>query len=43
MGVPVYAGCSMNFAGTTADEEMEGLKVAVDAIMKLWNERGQSP
>jgi len=39
MKQPVYVGCSMNFAGTTAEEEMEGLTVAVDKIMQNWNER----
>jgi len=32
-------GCSMNFAGMTAEEEMEGLTVAVEKIMQNWNER----
>ncbi|KAL6243504.1 hypothetical protein RBB50_009497 [Rhinocladiella similis] len=39
MRQPVYVGCSMNFAGTTAEEEMEGLTVAVTEIMRQWNER----
>ncbi|EXJ93917.1 hypothetical protein A1O1_02310 [Capronia coronata CBS 617.96] len=33
---PVYVGCSMNFAGLTAEEEMEGLTVAIDHIMQKW-------
>ncbi|EXJ92169.1 hypothetical protein A1O3_00719 [Capronia epimyces CBS 606.96] len=37
MKQPVYVGCSMNLAGTTAEEEMEGLTVAVDQIMKMWS------
>ncbi|KAI1615029.1 hypothetical protein EDD37DRAFT_649969 [Exophiala viscosa] len=36
---PVYVGCSMNFAGTTPEEEMEGLTVAVDQIMQNWNQK----
>jgi len=39
MKKPVYVGCSMNFAGMTAEEEMEGLTVAVEKIMQNWNER----
>lgn len=39
MRQPVYVGCSMNFAGTTTEEEMEGLTVAVDQIMQKWNQR----
>ncbi len=34
---PVYVGCSMNFAGTTIEEEMEGLTKVVDTIMTGWN------
>ena len=36
MRQPVYVGCSMNFAGTTADEEMEGFTTAVDQIIQKW-------
>lgn len=36
MKQPVYVGCSMNFAGSTVEEEMEGLTVAVDRIMQIW-------
>ncbi|KIW18325.1 hypothetical protein PV08_02613 [Exophiala spinifera] len=39
MRQPVYVGCSMNFAGTTTEEEMEGFTVAVSEIMRQWNER----
>jgi len=35
---PVYVGCSMNFAGTTADEEMEGFTTVVDQIMQKWGQ-----
>lgn len=38
MKQPVYVGCSMNFAGVTADEEMEGLAAAVDQIMEKWTQ-----
>ncbi|EHY54285.1 hypothetical protein HRR83_008137 [Exophiala dermatitidis] len=39
MRQPVYVGCSMNFAGTTPEEEMEGLTVAVEQIMQRWNQK----
>jgi len=39
MKQPVYVGCSMNFAGTTAEEEMEGLTVVVDQLVQRWNHR----
>lgn len=38
---PVYVGCSMNFAGTTAEEEMEGFTAIVDQIMQRWNPNNQ--
>ncbi len=38
MKQPVYVGCSMNFAGTTAEEEMEGFTKVVDQIMQKWNQ-----
>ena len=38
MKQPVYVGCSMNFAGSTVEEEMEGLTAAVDQIMQIWNQ-----
>ena len=37
MRQPVYVGCSINCAGTTAEEEMEGFTVVVDQIMQKWN------
>jgi hypothetical protein len=39
MQLPVYVGCSMNFAGTTAEEEMEGLTLAVEQILQEWNRK----
>lgn len=36
---PAYVGCSMNFAGITADEEIEGLALVVDHIMHQWEKR----
>lgn len=38
MRQPVYVGCSMNFAGTTAEEEMEGFTTVVDQVMQKWNQ-----
>ncbi|OCT50870.1 hypothetical protein CLCR_09229 [Cladophialophora carrionii] len=34
---PVYVGCSMKIAGTTAEEEMEGFTAIVDQIVQKWN------
>lgn len=31
---PVYVGCSINFAGITVEEEMEGLTKLVEVISK---------
>jgi hypothetical protein len=39
MKSPVYVGCSMNFAGTTTEEEMEGLTAVVGQIMDKWNQK----
>jgi hypothetical protein len=41
MRQPVYVGCSMNFAGTTAEEEMEGITKLVDQIMEKWSQQKQ--
>ena len=38
MGQPVYVGCSVNVAGMTVEEEMEGLAKTVEEVMKAWNE-----
>ncbi|OAL26106.1 hypothetical protein AYO20_10240 [Fonsecaea nubica] len=37
MKQPVYVGCSMDFSGTTAEEEMEGFAAVVDQIMERWD------
>ena len=34
---PAYVGCSMNFAGTTVEEEMEGLTKVIDNVMAAWH------
>lgn len=31
---PVYVGCSMSFAGLTAEEEMEGISAVVGKILE---------
>ncbi|KIW33025.1 uncharacterized protein PV07_04528 [Cladophialophora immunda] len=36
---PVYVGCSMDFTGMTAEEEMEGFAAAVDQIMERWDSK----
>lgn len=33
---PTYVGCSMNFAGTTVEEEMEGLSKVIDTVLTSW-------
>lgn len=33
---PIYIGCSMNFAGSTMEEELEGLTRVVEAIMEAF-------
>ena len=33
-GKPTYVGCSVSFAGATVEEEIEGVKIAIDAIIR---------
>lgn len=35
--MPTYVGCSMNFAGTTVEEEMEGLSKVIDTVLTSWS------
>jgi hypothetical protein len=35
---PVYVGCSMSFAGLTAEEEMEGVAAVVGKILEAAEE-----
>lgn len=37
MSIPVYVGCSVDFEGTTVEEETEGLKKVIEAVMEKWN------
>jgi len=37
--LPVYVGCSINFTGTTAEEELEGLTLAVEQILNVRNRK----
>lgn len=39
MKQPIYVGCSVNLAGTTVEEEMEGLVTAVDQIVHCWTQQ----
>ncbi|KAK2762110.1 hypothetical protein FQN54_001117 [Arachnomyces sp. PD_36] len=39
MSIPVYVGCSVEFEGTTVEEETEGLKKVIDSVIEKWNER----
>lgn len=34
---PAYVGCSMDFAGTTMEEEMEGLSKVIDTVLAAWS------
>ena len=36
---PVYVGCSMNLAGMTMEEEMEGLTAIVHVFTEHWKSR----
>lgn len=42
-GLPVYVGCSISFAGTTPDEEMEGLTRVVGEVMVQFNKKRDQP
>lgn len=37
MNQPVYVGCSINFSGTTTEEELEGLMRVVEEVMKVFH------
>lgn len=37
--LPVYVSCSMNFAGITPEEEMEGLTRVVEEVMAKFNNK----
>jgi len=39
MRLPVYVGCSMNFAGIAPEEEMEGLTRIVNEITSRYEAR----
>ncbi|RMZ81850.1 hypothetical protein DV738_g2092, partial [Chaetothyriales sp. CBS 135597] len=39
---PVYVGCSINLAGVTVEEEMEGLREIVDKVVTAWAQTRQS-
>lgn len=38
--LPAYVSCSMNFAGITPDEEIEGLTRVIEEIMMKFNAKG---
>ncbi|KKZ64919.1 hypothetical protein EMCG_09153 [[Emmonsia] crescens] len=38
MDMPVYVGCSVDFSGSTVEEEMEGLKRILEIVMEKWQE-----
>lgn len=42
MSIPVYVGCSVEFEGTTVEEETEGLKKVIETVMEKWNERREA-
>jgi hypothetical protein len=39
MQTPVYVGCSVDFSGSTAEEEMAGLAKIVEIILGKWQAR----
>jgi hypothetical protein len=39
MALPVYVGCSVDFAGLTVEEEMEGLTKVIETVVIKWEER----
>lgn len=39
MQMPVYVGCSVEFSGSSAEEEAEGLAKIVQVIMGKWEGR----
>ena len=34
----MYVGCSINFAGTVVEEEIEGIRKVVEVVMERWEE-----
>ncbi|KAL9123044.1 MAG: hypothetical protein Q9187_000395 [Circinaria calcarea] len=36
-GKPTYVGCSASFVGSMVEEEMDAVKLAVDAVMEEFN------
>lgn len=41
MNMPVYVGCSVDFSGSTVEEEMEGLKKILEIVIEKWQERNK--
>ncbi|OAX79208.1 hypothetical protein ACJ72_06473, partial [Emergomyces africanus] len=39
MDMPIYVGCSVDFSGSTVEEEMEGLKKILEIVMEKWQEK----
>lgn len=41
MGIPVYVGCSIDVVGLglVAEEEMEGFRKIVEAVVEQWEQR----
>ena len=40
-GIPVYVGCSAVFGGMAVEEEMAGVKGAVEGVIGVLNEKGE--
>ena len=40
-GIPVYVGCSAVFGGMDIEEEMAGVKGAVEGVMGVVKEKGE--
>lgn len=39
--LPTYVGCSVAFGGATVEEELEGVKLAVEGVMGVFLEEKQ--
>lgn len=39
-GKPVYVGCSATFPNATVEEEMDGVKIAIEGIVRALGDEG---
>ena len=40
-GIPIYVGCSAVFGGMGIEEDMAGVKGAVEGVMEVLKEKGE--